>query len=118
MGDEIPASPDPRDSEDGSSGASVQRRFAQYALVAVMLLGSALFALVAQAIVARFFGAGVRSDSLFMARDITELAGNTLLTGQAAGVLLPMFLGIHARSAERAWKELSALIFAAVVIAT
>lgn len=85
--------------DDGPIGNVVPTRavvrMQQVMLTAVLLLASMLLGLLGQALIAFFFGAGERSDALFFARDVSDLATKLLLPSQAAGVLVPLFLTLR-----------------------
>jgi len=95
-----------------------RRRFGQYILVAVGLGLAMLLGLVVQALLAYYFGAGPRTDALFMARDVTDVLTKLLLPSQTAGILLPMFLAMRAERGREAWQELSAVLTAVLLAAT
>jgi putative peptidoglycan lipid II flippase len=94
------------------------RRFAQYVLVAVGLALAMLLGLLVQALLAYYFGAGPRTDALFMARDVTDVVTKLLLPTQTVGILMPMFLAMRAERGREAWQELSAVLTAVLLAAT
>lgn len=87
------------------------RRFRQYLVVAVGLVAAMSLGLVAQSILAYYFGAGADTDALFMARDIAEFATKLLLPTQAIGVLVPMFLAMQLGRSQNALAFVSALMW-------
>jgi putative peptidoglycan lipid II flippase len=93
-------------------------RFAQYLLVAGGLGLAMVLGLLAQALLAYYFGAGAETDALFMARDITEVMTKLLLPSQTVGVLIPMFLMMRSQRGHEAWTELSAVMSAVLIAAT
>jgi putative peptidoglycan lipid II flippase len=110
---------DPRSARPVNSESHLPRlRFTQYLLVAGGLGLAMVLGLVAQALLAYYFGAGPETDALFMARDITEVATKLLLPSQTVGVLLPMFLAMRTERGREAWTELSAVMTAVLIAAT
>lgn len=97
---------------------SAARRLAQYAVVAVGLMGASLLGLAAQALLASNFGAGADTDALFMARDISLSAFKLLMPAQAAALLVPMFLTMRARRAPDSWQAANAVLVSLLVVAT
>lgn len=95
-----------------------ERRFSQYLLVGGALFGALLLGLVAQSLIAFYFGAGSKTDALFMARDISEIAVKLLVPTQAAGVLVPLFLGMQRERSSEAWASVSAVLWAVLAVAT
>lgn len=95
-----------------------RQRFTQYLLVAGGLGVAMLLGLLAQALLAYYFGATAETDALFMARDITDVLTKLLLPSQTVGILIPMFLAMRAERGREAWQELSAVLTAVLVAAT
>src|SRR5215211_3693813 len=89
---------------------SAARRVAQYAVVAVGLIGSSLLGLAGQALIASLFGAAAATDALYMARDISLSAFKLLLPTQAAGVLIPMFLTLRTGRSREAWESVASVL--------
>ena len=102
------------------SGPDVrQERLTQLLLTGVLLVASMLVGLAGQALIAYYFGAGTRSDSLFLARDVSDLAGKLLLTAQAVGVLVPFVVVLRAREGLAASdRALSAVLTTMALIGT
>ena len=95
------------------------RRLSQLLLTGGLILASMLLGLAGQALVAYYFGAGSRSDSLFLARDVGDLVAKALLTSQAVGVLVPFILALRAREGAAASdRALSALLVCAALAGT
>ena len=95
-----------------------RRRFAQYLLVAAGLGFAMILGLLAQALLAYYFGAGAKTDALFMARDIADIAAKLLLPSQTIGVLMPMFLAMWAQRNRDVWIELASVMSAVLIAAT
>jgi putative peptidoglycan lipid II flippase len=93
------------------------QRLIQVLLTGALLTAAMLLGLAGQALIAYFFGAGVRSDALFLARDVSDLAAKALLTAQATGVLVPFVLSLSAREDQRVADRALAAILAAVALA-
>ncbi len=104
-----------------------RQRLIQVLLTGTLLVVAMLMGLAGQALIAYFFGAGGRSDALFLARDVSDLAAKALLTAQAIGVLVPFVMSVSSRQdqpvADRALAAilttaaLAASVLAALVVA-
>jgi putative peptidoglycan lipid II flippase len=83
----------------------------QVLLTGTLLVTGMLLGLAGQALVAYFFGAGPRTDALFLARDVADLAAKLFLPTQAASVLLPLYVGLRTRAGDdAAWRAVQAIL--------
>jgi putative peptidoglycan lipid II flippase len=93
------------------------QRLIQILLTGGLLVVAMLLGLAGQALIAFFFGAGARSDALFLARDVSDLAAKGLLTAQAIGVLVPLVLSLGTRQGQPIADRALAAILATAAIA-
>jgi putative peptidoglycan lipid II flippase len=100
-----------------AAGDVRRERLTQVSLTGTLLVVSMLLGLAGQALIAYFFGAGSRSDSLFLARDIGDLAAKALLTTQAVGVLVPFVVALRAREGPAASDRALAAVLTTVALA-
>lgn len=95
------------------------QRLIQVLLTGSLLVVAMLLGLAGQALIAFFFGAGARSDALFLARDVSDLAAKGLLTAQAIGVLVPFVMSLAARQQQPiADRALAAILTTAALAGT
>ena len=93
------------------------QRLTQVSLTGGLLVVSMVLGLAGQSLIAFYFGAGSRSDSLFLARDIGDLMAKALLTTQAVGVLVPLVVALRVKEGPKASDRALGAILTVVFIA-
>jgi putative peptidoglycan lipid II flippase len=99
------------------AGDARHQRVTQILLTGSLLVVSMALGLAGQALIAYYFGAGTRSDSLFLARDIGDLAAKVLMTTQAVGVLVPLIVSLRHSDGPKASDRALAAVLTAVLAA-
>lgn len=79
-------------------------------------MGAQLTALLAQAVIARFLGAGSETDALFAALTLPQYATN-IISGAMGVVLIPVFMECRAKSgSEEAWRFATGILGTSFIV--